>query len=91
MAVTRRECVAELQENCGVALTIRGIFVPPKETPPEGERKLHLFIESGKQANITKVLAEIKAVLRTEIRRELTEFKPRNRGPGRYQVLAIKN
>lgn len=93
--VTRREAVEELQAAAGVAITVRGVFVPPDKKGDLGtERKLYLLIEGTTQSAVTKAKQDIELILREELHRQATSYTPAPMGrqpPGRYKVLSLTN
>ncbi|XP_053683320.1 probable ATP-dependent RNA helicase DDX46 [Sabethes cyaneus] len=65
--VTSKEALAQISEYSEAGLTVRGTYVPPGKTPPEGERKLYLAIESCSELAVTKAKREITRLIKEEL------------------------
>eukprot|EP00730_Choanoeca_flexa_P006377 TRINITY_DN12143_c1_g1_i1.p1 TRINITY_DN12143_c1_g1~~TRINITY_DN12143_c1_g1_i1.p1 ORF type:complete len:984 (+),score=309.05 TRINITY_DN12143_c1_g1_i1:265-2952(+) len=90
--VTRRDFMQEIGETCGAAITVRGYYYPPGKKVPDGSRKIYINVEGPGQENVSKATAEIRRILKEELRNETTTFpatQNRLQGMGRYNVLAI--
>lgn len=62
-----QEALAQISEYSEAGLTVRGTYVPPGKTPPEGERKLYLAIESCSELAVTKAKREITRLIKEEL------------------------
>ncbi|EAT33750.1 AAEL013985-PA [Aedes aegypti] len=65
--VTSKEALAQISEYSEAGLTVRGTYVPTGKTPPEGERKLYLAIESCSELAVTKAKREITRLIKEEL------------------------
>uniref|UniRef100_A0A1Q3FW87 Probable ATP-dependent RNA helicase DDX46 n=1 Tax=Culex tarsalis TaxID=7177 RepID=A0A1Q3FW87_CULTA len=65
--VTSKEALAQISEYSEAGLTVRGTYVPQGKTPPEGERKLYLAIESCSELAVTKAKREITRLIKEEL------------------------
>ncbi|KAJ1770174.1 pre-mRNA processing RNA-helicase [Coemansia sp. RSA 1813] len=84
---TNRDTLTQIIEQTGVAITTRGIFVPPGKPVPEGERKLYLSIEGDAERAVEQAKTEIKRIL-TEATVHIMEQDARaGGGSGRYSVV----
>jgi ATP-dependent RNA helicase DDX46/PRP5 len=63
--VTNKQSILDLLEECDVAVTTKGSFIPPGRKPQEGEKKLCLLIEGKGREMVHRA--------RTEILRRLEE------------------
>lgn len=62
-----QEALAQISEYSEAGLTVRGTYVPTGKTPPEGERKLYLAIESCSELAVTKAKREITRLIKEEL------------------------
>lgn len=90
--------MAEIQEYCGAAITVRGQYVLPGKQPPEGIRKLYIVVEADSERKVVALLLRLSVgtvserlssymqiqMARSEIKRILKEemAKAQNWGPG---------
>ncbi len=58
--VMKRESLADIIEEYGVAITNRGVYIPPGRRPQEGERKLHVLIEGRTAEDVRRAAMELK-------------------------------
>jgi ATP-dependent RNA helicase DDX46/PRP5 len=65
--VTSKEALAQISEYSEAGLTVRGTFVPQGKSPPEGERKLYLAIESCSERAVQKAKNEIQRLIKEEL------------------------
>ncbi|XP_041981934.1 probable ATP-dependent RNA helicase DDX46 [Aricia agestis] len=65
--VTSKEALALISEYSEAGITVRGTYVPPGKTPPEGERKLYLAIESSQELAVAKAKSEITRLIKEEL------------------------
>ncbi|VVC90009.1 unnamed protein product [Leptidea sinapis] len=65
--VTSKEALALISEYSEAGITVRGTYVTPGKTPPEGERKLYLAIESSQELAVAKAKAEITRLIKEEL------------------------
>lgn len=65
--VTSKEALAQISEYSEAGLTVRGTFVPPGKSVPEGERKLYLAIESCSELAVSKAKREITRLIKEEL------------------------
>ena len=61
--ITHRRTANVLEEQFGAVLIVKGRYVKPGTTVPEGERKLYLSIEGPTADIVKKAKAEIKKIL----------------------------
>ncbi|KAI9506638.1 P-loop containing nucleoside triphosphate hydrolase protein [Coemansia spiralis] len=83
---TNRDTLTQIIEQTGVAITTRGIFVPPGRPVPEGERRLYLSIEGDSERSVEQAKTEFKRIL-TEATVHIMEQDARAGGSGRYSVV----
>ncbi|KAK3090638.1 hypothetical protein FSP39_013319, partial [Pinctada imbricata] len=83
--VTSKEALAQICEYSEAGITVRGTYVPPKQEPKEGERKLYLAIEATSEMAIQKAKKEITRLIKEELIRLQNSYQPINKG--RYKVL----
>ena len=83
--VTHKETLGPISDWTGAAITTRGQFYPPGKIPPQGERKLYLFIEGPTESSVKKAKVEIKRVLEDCTAQALS--LPSGSQPGKYSVL----
>ncbi|KAF5306266.1 hypothetical protein FQA39_LY08964 [Lamprigera yunnana] len=65
--VTSKEALAQISEYSEAGITVRGTYVQPGKSPPEGERKLYLAIESTSDIAVSKAKAEITRLIKEEL------------------------
>lgn len=65
--VTSKEALAQISEYSEAGITVRGTYVPTGKSPPEGERKLYLAIESTSDIAVSKAKAEITRLIKEEL------------------------
>ncbi|KAK4873752.1 hypothetical protein RN001_013112 [Aquatica leii] len=65
--VTSKEALAQISEYSEAGITVRGTFVQSGKSPPEGERKLYLAIESTSDIAVSKAKAEITRLIKEEL------------------------
>lgn len=83
--VTSKEALAQISEYSEAGLTVRGTYVPNGKTPPEGERKLYLAIESCSELAVQKAKREITRLIKEELLKLSSAHHVFNKG--RYKVL----
>ncbi len=64
--VTQKEQINQVIENTGVAVTARGMYVPPGKVIAIGEEKLNLRIESPDGLQVEHAITEFKRILNDE-------------------------
>jgi len=84
--VTSKEALAQIAEYSEAGLTVRGQYFAPGKTPPEGERKLFLALESTQELAVQKAKVEITRLLKEELLK-LQTSAIHHINKGRYQVL----
>lgn len=62
-----QEALAQISEYSEAGITVRGTYVPPGKSPPEGERKLYLAIESTSDIAVSKAKSEITRLIKEEL------------------------
>ncbi|XP_044738948.1 probable ATP-dependent RNA helicase DDX46 isoform X2 [Chrysoperla carnea] len=65
--VTSKEALDQISEYSEAGITVRGTYVLPGKTAPEGERKLYLAIESTNELAVSKAKAEITRLIKEEL------------------------
>ena len=81
-----QDALANFQEEYGVAVMQKGIFVPKGETLPDpNEKKLHLVFESESEDRILRAVREMEKGMK-DLMRQLAERGALVQG-GRYSVL----
>lgn len=83
--VTSKEALAQISEYSEAGLTVRGTYVPNGKSPPEGERKLYLAIESCSELAVQKAKREITRLIKEELLKLSSAHHVFNKG--RYKVL----
>ncbi|XP_057308530.1 probable ATP-dependent RNA helicase DDX46 [Hydractinia symbiolongicarpus] len=86
--ITSKEIIEQVRELSEAGVTVRGLYIPPNKKPDEaeGEKRLHLYIESLSERSIQIAKAEIKRLLKEElIRAESHTYRPAQ--TGRYKVV----
>jgi len=84
--VTSKEAMSQISEYSEAGITVRGQYYGPGKTPPEGERKLFLAIESTSELAVQKAKVEITRLLKEELLK-LQTSAIHHINKGRYQVL----
>ncbi|KAG8462888.1 hypothetical protein KFE25_001661 [Diacronema lutheri] len=80
--VTHREALLAITEWTRAAITTKGVYTPPGQKPPAGERKLFLLIEAEDAAQLKEAKQEVKRILE-----ETSAYAaPDERPQGRYTV-----
>uniref|UniRef100_A0A8W4FIV2 Probable ATP-dependent RNA helicase DDX46 n=1 Tax=Sus scrofa TaxID=9823 RepID=A0A8W4FIV2_PIG len=74
--VTSKEALQRISEYSEAAITIRGTYFPPGKEPKEGERKIYLAIESANELAVQKAKAEITRLIKEELIRLVTVYRP---------------
>ncbi|ALC49742.1 CG6227 [Drosophila busckii] len=83
--VTSKEALAQISEYSEAGLTVRGTYVPQGKSPPEGERKLYLAIESCSELAVQKAKREITRLIKEELLKLSSAHHVFNKG--RYKVV----
>nr|CAD7200591.1 unnamed protein product [Timema douglasi] len=65
--VTSKEALAQISEYSEAGITVRGTYYPQNKSPPEGERKLYLAIESTNELAVSKAKIEITRLIKEEL------------------------
>lgn len=78
--------MALISEYSEAGITVRGTYVPPGKSPPEGERKLYLAIESSQELAVTKAKLEITRLIKEELR-DLQSSAHHSINKARYKVV----
>ncbi|QDZ22735.1 DEAD-box ATP-dependent RNA helicase [Chloropicon primus] len=76
--VSHKEAVFRMQNQYDVAITNKGVYVPPGKQPFSGERKLYLLIEGPTERGVKLCKTEIKKIIK-----EATE---KSMMSGRYNI-----
>ncbi|XP_023313518.1 probable ATP-dependent RNA helicase DDX46 isoform X2 [Trichogramma pretiosum] len=84
--VTSKEALAQISEYSEAGLTVRGTYIPTGKSPPEGERKLYLAIESTNELAVSKAKAEVSRLIKEELIK-LQASGTHTGSRGRYKVL----
>ncbi|XP_077293794.1 pre-mRNA processing factor 5 isoform X2 [Arctopsyche grandis] len=84
--VTSKEALALISEYSEAGITVRGTYVPPGKSPPEGERKLYLAIESSQELAVTKAKLEITRLIKEELL-DLQSSAHHSINKARYKVV----
>lgn len=85
--VTSKEALAQISEYSEAGLTVRGTYIQPGKTPPEGERKLYLAIESTSELAVSKAKAEVSRLIKEELIKLQASGASHTAARGRYKVL----
>jgi ATP-dependent RNA helicase DDX46/PRP5 len=85
--ITSKETLAQIGEYSEAGITVRGTFVQPGKTAPEGERKLYLAIESMSELAVSKAVSEIRRILKEEMLRIQTSAHHLMGNKSRYKVV----
>eukprot|EP00794_Sanderia_malayensis_P010050 gene10050-11079_t len=84
--ITSKETLSRVCELSEAGITVRGSFVPSGSKLKEGEKKLHLYIESLSERAIQIARAEVRRLLKEElIKYESANYRPQ--ASGRYKVV----
>jgi len=62
-----QEALAQISEYSEAGITVRGTYCLPGKSPPEGERKLFLAIESTNELAVSKAKIEITRLIKEEL------------------------
>lgn len=81
-----QEALAQISEYSEAGITVRGTYVPVGKSPPEGERKLYLAIESTSDIAVSKAKAEITRLIKEELLK-LQTAGHHSFNKARYKVL----
>ncbi|XP_049803386.1 probable ATP-dependent RNA helicase DDX46 [Schistocerca nitens] len=84
--VTSKEALAQISEYSEAGITVRGTYYPPGKSPPEGERKLYLAIESTNELAVSKAKIEITRLIKEELLK-LQSSAHHLMNKARYKVL----
>ena len=84
--ITSKETLAQVGEFSEAGITVRGTYVPTGKSPPEGERKLYLAIESMSELAVSKAKREICRILKEEMIKIQSSAQHMG-SKGRYKVL----
>ena len=79
--------MAQIGDYSEAGITVRGTYVPTGKSPPEGERKLYLAIESMSELAVSKAKREICRILKEEMLRIQTSAHHFTGSKGRYKVV----
>ena len=84
--ITSKETISRVCEVSEAGITVRGSYVPPGSKVKEGEKRLHLYIESLSERAIQIARAEVRRLLKEElIKFESSTYRPQ--AGGRYKVV----
>ena len=84
--ITSKETISRICEVSEAGITVRGSYVPPGSKLKEGEKRLHLYIESLSERAIQIARAEVRRLLKEElIKYESLTYRPQ--ASGRYKVV----
>ncbi|XP_046847023.1 LOW QUALITY PROTEIN: probable ATP-dependent RNA helicase DDX46 [Xenia sp. Carnegie-2017] len=83
--ITSKDTLSQITEYSEAAVTVRGTYVAPGTQPPEGERKIYLYIEGPTERAVQIAKLEIKRVLKEELLRQSAYHGPQP--TGRYKVI----
>ncbi|XP_054266207.1 probable ATP-dependent RNA helicase DDX46 isoform X2 [Macrosteles quadrilineatus] len=84
--VTSKEALAQISEYSEAGITVRGTYYPQGKSPPEGERKLFLAIESTNELAVSKAKIEITRLIKEELLKLQTSAH-HSINKARYKVL----
>ncbi|XP_075221256.1 pre-mRNA processing factor 5 isoform X2 [Lycorma delicatula] len=84
--VTSKEALAQISEYSEAGITVRGTYYPPGKSPPEGERKLFLAIESTNELAVSKAKIEITRLIKEELLK-LQTYAHHSINKARYKVV----
>ncbi|ODV94643.1 hypothetical protein PACTADRAFT_29588, partial [Pachysolen tannophilus NRRL Y-2460] len=75
-------------EATSVSITTKGTFVAPDTSPPDGEEKLHIIVESDNKMDVIHAVSLIKESIISGIKENEEEEVRRSKqhAPGRYTV-----
>ncbi|CAL8141419.1 unnamed protein product [Orchesella dallaii] len=85
--ITSKETLAQIGDYSEAGITVRGTYVPTGKSPPEGERKLYLAIESMSELAVSKAKSEICRILKEEMMRIQASANHYIGSKNRYKVL----
>uniref|UniRef100_T1IN03 Probable ATP-dependent RNA helicase DDX46 n=1 Tax=Strigamia maritima TaxID=126957 RepID=T1IN03_STRMM len=83
--VTSKEALARIGEYSEAGISVRGTYFANEKDVKDGERKLHLVIESVNELAVSKAKTEITRIIKEELLKLQNSGHPINRG--RYKVL----
>ena len=84
--ITSKETISRVCEVSEAGITVRGSYVAPGSKVKEGEKRLHLYIESLSERAIQIARAEVRRLLKEElIKYESLTYRPQS--SGRYKVV----
>ena len=84
--ITSKETISRVCEVSEAGITVRGSYVAPGTKVKEGEKRLHLYIESLSERAIQIARAEVRRLLKEElIKYESLTYRPQS--SGRYKVV----
>merc|ERR1712070_169537 len=64
--VTQKETTSRLQDEFQTAVTLKGVYIAPGQTPEDGQRRLYLHLESTSERVLQNCVVEIKRLLNEE-------------------------
>jgi ATP-dependent RNA helicase DDX46/PRP5 len=64
--VTQKETTSRLQDEFRTAVTLKGVYIGPNQTPEEGQRKLYLQLEAQSEQILATCVVEIRRLLNEE-------------------------
>ena len=64
--VTQKETTTRLQDEFQTAVTLKGVYIAPGQSPDEGQRRLFLHLESTSERVLQNCVVEIKRLLNEE-------------------------
>eukprot|EP00112_Aurelia_sp_Birch-Aquarium-sp1_P002901 Seg1321.8 transcript_id=Seg1321.8/GoldUCD/mRNA.D3Y31 product="putative ATP-dependent RNA helicase DDX46" protein_id=Seg1321.8/GoldUCD/D3Y31 len=84
--ITSKETISRVCEVSEAGITVRGSYIPPGTKLKEGDKRLHLYIESLSERAIQIAWAELRRLLKEElIKFESSNYRPQ--ASGRYKVV----
>ncbi len=84
--ITTREVLDDIGEYSEAYITVRGLYIPEKQNPKEGEKRLYLAIEAKSERAVQLAKQEIKRVIKEEAQKMASRVRPHQKS-GRYSVL----
>ena len=85
--VTQKETISRMQDDYGVAITLKGEYLPPGREPKVGEERLHLHLQAQTHPNLMNCVHEIKRLLNEETLRVGARNPGSSSSGGRYNVM----
>ena len=64
--VTQKETTGRLQDEFQTAVTLKGVYIAPGQTPKEGQRPIYLHLESTSEIALQNAVVELKRLLNEE-------------------------